>query len=222
MLSKININTRIIIICLTSLIWIFLYKLVLIDLDEIFPKAREIAELTFGLLSSVIASCIFYYIVVYLERKRMSKILFPSLNKRLKVFGIEAHMIKSELFKLNNKQYKNEKLLAGDIMNLCHKIKLSSIPPEIFGNPSYQASNWYEYFEYFFQSDKFHSSQLYNYINYLTPDILKELDNLQLSHFQSALHHYKSNPNLNDLSGLGGPFWLYLESLEKISKAELK
>lgn len=221
MTLKLALNTRILLICVLSLIWIILYKFIFINIESIFPRAAEIAELVFNLLISTIASGIFYYIVVHLEQRRIAKTFYPSLNERLKTFGVGALIIKTHLFELNGKNYNNESLHAGDIMALSKNIKLSSQPPIIFGNPSYVASNWYDYFDYFFQSDKFLSNQLYTHINFLTPDILKELDSIQYSHFQRALNHYKNSTH-DELSGLGGPFWLYLTALEKLGKKEFE
>lgn len=218
-----RIDKRVLIICGLSLIWILVYKIMFVDLSAIFYKATEVGEITFTLLSSVIASSIFYYFVVYLDNRKVAKILYPSINERLKTFGVGLFIIKNDLYRNIKGQSVPDKLPnLDDFREICDGIILTSKPPIIMGNPSYQFDTWFEYFNYFFNSDNFISKQLYSHISYLTPEILKELDEIQYSVFQRSLDVYKQNRRYDKLSGNSGPFWSYLKTLEKLSEIKLK
>lgn len=220
-LLKTSINQRIFGICLICISWILLYKLLFLDIGSIFPKAYEIGEITFNMFCSVIASGIFYYIVVYLENKRVAKILYPTINDRLKTFGVGVFLIVNDLYDLKGQKYSDKIPEMEDFCLICDGIVLTSKPPIIRGNPSYEFDNWFEYFNYFFNSDKYISNLLYSHSSYLTPEILKELDALQYSVFQRSLDVYRLNKRCNTLAGNSRPFWLYLKTLEKLSEMQL-
>ncbi|MBF9252648.1 hypothetical protein I2I11_05035 [Pontibacter sp. 172403-2] len=221
-IDKTTLNQRVLLACIICLIWILLYKLLFIDIDNIFPNADRVGEITFNLFCSVIASGIFYYVVVHLENRRIAKILYPSINDRLKTFGVGLFFIKKDLYQRKGLAIPDKMPKLEDFAPICDNIILTTKPPEIIGNPSFTPNDWFEYFEYYFQSDKFLSKQLYTHISFLTPDILKELDEIQYSRFQRALDVYRINKRYNELSGMSGPFWLYLSTLDKLSSTELK
>jgi hypothetical protein len=200
-----------------SLLWIFLYKLYFMRQNSIFPKAQEIGEITFALLSSVIASSIFYFFVVYLEQKRISKIIDPIIHRRLKSFGVSVRLIKDDLYKLKKLPVPHKIPEREDFRIVCDDILLTQKAQEIRGNPSYTPNNRFEYFDYFFQSDRYISNLLYAQINYLSPELIAILDDIQYSDFQRALDTYKFNRRYNKLSGVSGPLWGYLKNLEKLA-----
>jgi hypothetical protein len=56
----------------------------------------------------------------------------------------------------------------------------------------------------------------------LTPEILKELDEIQYSVFQRSLDVYRLNKRYDKLAGTSGPLYMYLKTLERLSSFELK
>ena len=222
-IKKTSLNKRVLLTCSVCFLWILLYKLILLDINSCFQKASEIGEITYYLFCSVIASGIFYYVVVYLENRRVAKTLCPSINSRLHTFGVGLFIIKKDLYKLLKGLEIPDKIPELESFRpICDNIILTSKPPEISGNPSYIPNDWFEYFDYFFQSDKFLSNQLYSHISYLTPEILKELDEIQYSVFQRSLDVYRLNKRYDKLAGTSGPLYMYLKTLERLSSFELK
>ncbi len=215
-IPKVTLNKRIVILCLTSLTWIILYKFIFLGKEELFPKASETAEITFNLLSSVIASGIFYYFVVYLEQRRIAKIINPTLKRRIQTLGVGLLLIKNDIYKIKGLTPPEEIPELEMFKQDCEGIILSSSAPEISGNPSFYPTNWFEYFDYFFQSDKFLSMQLYAHVGFLTPNILRLLDEIQYSDFQRTLDMYRTHHYSDKLSDTAGPFWLYLNNLKEL------
>jgi hypothetical protein len=133
------------------------------------------------------------------------------------------YFIKNDLYNLKGQKKIPDKIPDYDtFVLLCQGIDLYSKPPEIIGNPSFVPSNWFEYFDYYFQADSALLNIVYRYVNYLSPALLKELDEIDYSQFQRALDVYRINKRYNFLDGTAGPFWHYLKSLEKMSSLVLK
>lgn len=219
------VNSVVLCIAVSSIIWIFAYKLILVDIPPLFYKAQEVGEIFFNLLSSVVASCIFYYFVVYLEQRRIAREMYPVLRERLKTFNVNIFNVMLGMHNLKGIPPSFDLPTREKLLQLSQGIKLSSRPPEIFGNPPTYTDNWFEYFAYLFQSDNYISSLLYAHVNFLPSKIVAKLDEIQFSPFQRALKHYQETKYSDNLSDLINPFHYYLQCLDdlaKMAESELK
>lgn len=215
-----TLNKRVLIIFVTSIAWIITYKLYLIDKNEIFPKAHEIAEITFNLLSSVVASCIFYYFVVYIEQRRVAKVLYPNLINRLHVFGTSRSILLMALCEAKGIAL-TIPTTSEQVSKLFSGIKLRSKPPVVHGYHGAPFNNWFQLFEYFFYSDKITANQIYTFAPVVPANILQLLDQISYSYLELALHQYANEPlelYSNDLGGVSNLVFHYLDTLRKLSE----
>jgi hypothetical protein len=211
-------NTIVSSVAVFSLIWIFAYKLFFTKQISIFNGATEVGEIFFNLLSSVVASCIFYFFVVYLEQRRIAREVYPALRGRLNTFKINIFNI---MLGMHNRKGMTPALDLPSrerLLELCEGITLSSRPPQIFGNPPIDTNNWFEYFDYMFHSDNYISNLLYAQVSFLPSKIISKLDEIQYSPFQRALTHYRETKYSDSLSNLINPFLHYLKCLDDLAK----
>jgi hypothetical protein len=215
-----TLNKRVLLIFIISFVWIITYKLYLIDIKEIFPKAHDIAEIVFNLLSSVIASCIFYYFAVYIEQRRVAKILHPNLINRLRVFGTSRYVLLMALCEAKGIAI-TVPTTSEQVSELFSSINLRSKPPIVHNYHGAPFNNWFELFDYFFNSDKITANQIYTFAANVPASILQLLDELSYSYLELALHQYANEPLApysNDLKGVSNLLFHYLDTLRKISE----
>lgn len=211
-----NLDFIVLIISIFSLIWVIFYKIFFLQIDEIFYKAFEVSEIVYNIISSIIASGIFYYFVVYLDKKRKQKIIDEITLKKLQSIRVGLFIIQQNVFPILGFTFNQRIPELNEFMNKCKGIKLSSQSPQI-PNAPIKLNNWYEYFGYFFQSDRINSKALYDHFIYLDIELVKLLDEIQYSPFERALDNFRHSAITDDISGAPGPFWTYLNSLEKIA-----
>lgn len=166
-MRKIKLDIIVLIISILSLIWTILYKTVFLHKEELFIYANDFGEIVYGILSSIIASGIFYYFVVYLDRNRKGKIVNTIVKHKLSSISVGLFIIKEHVFPHFGLKYDDEIPELEDFNKICKGIDLREKAPNI-PNTSNQPITWYEYFYVFFQSDKYNSNLLYQHIMYLS------------------------------------------------------
>lgn len=218
---KNNLDKLVFAISFISLIWISLYKIIFLAKNELFPYASDIGDIFYSILSSVVASGIFYYFVVYLDRRRKEKIIHKIVQKKLGSIAVGLFIIKKDVFPIFGLTYKDEIPEFDEFVRICRGLNLRDKAPNI-PNTTEEPIIWYDYFNYFFQSDRYNSQLLYEHIIYLDIELVELLDEIQYSDFQRALDSFRTNEYTHEIAGTPGPFWNYLKSLEKISKYSTK
>lgn len=186
-------------------------------MDKIFSGATEIGEISFGLLGSIVASSIFYFFVVYLHERRTKKIIDPIIAGRLRTFHTSSYLLKKGLYELKGLPIPQRLPAMEEFGEICDGITLHDPAPLISGTTPFQPGNWYEYFQYFFDSDRYTSRLLYDQVIFLTPEIVKLLDDIQYSDFQRALDMYKTHEQFDQLSGTANPCWSYLKRIQDLA-----
>ena len=217
--KKLPLSTQVLIVSIISLMWIIIYKTILMENEEIFPKAYEIGEIMYGLTASIVASSIFYYIVVYRPAKDRLLKVKPYIERRVGRFNIDNIIIVNDIYKY--KGLKVPKSLPEnweDFRTVCDGILLTSKPPIIYGNPSYQAKDWFEYFEYYIAIEDNNKRMLYNYWEDVPIEVKTLIEELQTNTFHSGLNLYKNTGYSNRLYDLAGPLWNHLNILAKLPK----
>jgi hypothetical protein len=215
-MKRIKLDTIVFVVTILSLIWVILYKTIFLRNEELCSYANDFGEIFYGILSSIIASGIFYYFVVYLDRKRKEKIVNEIVKHKLGSISVGLFIIKQHVFPLFGLKYDDKIPELDDFIKICKGIDLRTTAPNI-PNTTNHLITWYEYFNFFFQSDNYNSKLLYQHIIYLDIELVELLDNIQYSNFQRALVSFRENGYTHDISGAPGPFWTYLKNLEAIS-----
>lgn len=214
-MKKLKLDTIVLIISIVSLIWVILYKTIFLYKEELFNYANAFGEIIYGILSSVIASGIFYYFVVYLDRNRKEKIVNEIVKNKLSSIAVGLGIIKQQVFPYFGLKFDDKIPDIEEFMKICKGIDLRTNAPNI-PNTSNQPINWYQYFNVFFQSDNYNTKLLYQHIMYLDIELVELLDKIQYTYFQRGLDSFRENGYTNDISGASGPFWAYLKDLEAI------
>ena len=147
-----TIHTTVAVVSILSFIWVIIYKLVLLSCDAIFQGAQEIGEISFGLLSSLVASGIFYFFVVYLPEIRTKKIVDPIISRRLGTFGTSLFLLKKGIYEYKGLTIPEKIPTMEEFSEICKGITLHEPAPIIPGNPAFQPRDWYQFFQYFFDS----------------------------------------------------------------------
>ena len=216
MLKKYNLDFIVLLLSLISLIWVTLYKFIFLNINEFFPFSYELSEITYNVFNSIIASGIFYYFVVYLDRKRKEKIFNNIILNRLQSIRVGYFFIQKDVFPIFGLSIEDDLPEFEKFSEICKGLNLNEQAP-IIPNAIHTPINWYQYFDYFFQSDQINIKNLYDHIDYLEIDLIKLLDEIKYSHFQRALDSFRRTGITNEISGAPGPFWMYLKTLENIS-----
>ncbi len=218
--TKLPLSSQVLVVTIISLTWIVIYKTILLDIEEFFPKAFEIGEIMYGLAASIIASSIFYYIVVYRPAKERFLKVKPYIAKRVDRFKLDSILILSDIFKFQGLTVpKSLPEKWKDFRKVCNGILLTSTPPIIHANPSYQPKDWFEYFEYYITIEDSNKRMLYSYWEDIPIDVKTLIEELQTNTFHSGLNLYKQTGYSNKLYDLAEPLWNHLNILNKLPKA---
>lgn len=216
-IKKLKIEAVILIVSVVSFIWIVFYRLLFIKYEAQFEFLYELGKIFFGIFASIVASGIFYFFVVYLENKRNQKIINKIIRTKLKSISAGLLIIKKDVFPMLGLNFSDDIPNLDDFVKICKGVDLRTKAPNI-PNTNEKPITWYEYFSFFFQSNRHNSDRLYAHIIYLDIELMKLLDKIQYSYFERALDSFFENGYTNDISGAPGPFWNYLKDLENISE----
>jgi hypothetical protein len=221
-----SLSEQVLSISLFCLIWIFLYKAIFLNIKELFPFAAVLGDIIYSVSSSIIASGIFYYFVVYRPLKHKHNLMKDLLGRILPQFNLHYILIKQDLYKSKGLPVP-ERLPENheDFIKVCEGINLNSKPPLIFGNPTYTPANWFEYFAiYFAKQDSIIDATKY-YWEEIPIELKIALQDIQITNIHAALASYELNKFSDKLSDLGGPLWVYLNLLngvDEIYKLKMK
>ncbi|WP_205502225.1 hypothetical protein [Rufibacter psychrotolerans] len=201
---------------LVSLVFVFLYKFVLVDINELFLGAFQIGEILYNIVLSVIASVIFYIVVVYLEKRRQIRIVKPIIESKTKSLNLGCFFILKGICDFKGLPLFAEMPSQSELRNLCEGISLRGRCPMIFNNPPYNPENWFDFFGFYFNSEKLNIEVLHKHMPYLNPELLTILDEISLNNLHRAIHLYMQEPEYDDMSNLSGPLWNHLNLLRLV------
>ncbi len=210
-------SSPVLIIGLISLIWIILYKTVFLEIESVFPKAFELGEIFYGLTGSIVASSIFYYIVVYRPAKQHLDKIKKTIISRIGRFELDQKIIMSDIY--TYKKMEVPKSLPEnweDFREVCNGILLTDHAPIISNNPPFQPENWFEYFDYFFQLESVNKMMLLYYWDTIPIEVKILIEEIQTNTFHSGLNSYKELCYSNKLYDIAGPLWNHLSLLSKL------
>ena len=214
---KLSLSQQVLIVSTISFIWIIIYKLLFLDMAELFPKAHEISEILYGLSASIVASSIFYYIVVYRSAKQKLDKVRKHIFERVCRFELDKIMILKDIYSLKGLKIPKEiPERWEDFRDVCDGIILTDKAPIIFGNPSYKPKDWFEYFEYYFIFENSNKEMLKDYWDDVPIEVKTLLEELQTNTFQSGIRTYKLPGYSKKLYDLAGPLWNHLRILSTL------
>ena len=211
-------TTIVVSVTIVSFLWILLYKLWFLKIKEFFSGASVLGEIFYNIFLSVIASAVFYFIVVYLPERRKKLTIDRVVSRRIGKLNLDYRLIKQDLYQLKNKKIPEDlPTNFNEIVRLCDGILLTDKSPHIHNNPEFHPANWFEYFEYYFALENHNIEHLNRYWEEIPSEVKVLIDELESGPLKSALEMYKTTGYSNSLSDLGGPIWVHLDTLRKIN-----
>jgi|GEM_PF-4117706 len=218
-------NNLVRILFVLSLCYTLLYRLVFINVDELFPYAFELGEITYYTALAIFASCIFYYFIVYLKENSDKKKIRQLVNMRLEQIEMMKGIIFKDIASCSKIQDKNQEFPKSfeDLKVILAHMKLTNKPPIYFtGSQKLEVKDWYSYFECNFHYDKHNVEILQKHITFLNPTTIQALHDLSSCDFIRAIHQYDHEQRTNDYAvkfeNLAAPLFDYLTKLGKFKK----
>lgn len=135
---------------------------------------------------------------------------------RLRTFYTSSFLLKDAFFGYKNLTIPERIPDHEKFTKICNGIILSQPAPKIKGAQFTQPNNWFELFQIFFDNDEALIKTLLLYFTYLPPKVIRLLDNIQYGYFQRGLDEYRILKTHDELSGISGPFWDYLKTIEEL------
>lgn len=211
-----SINKIVALITVLGLIWVIVYRFWLINIPPMFSKAFEAGDLFYQLANATIASGVFFFLVVYIEQRRIKNLISPIIKNRLINFAISESLIRRILFRALNGDVENFYCTIEEMKKGFDKIKLTDQPPNHPETPQFK--DWYELFDFFFIKDQARIKGLYELVQYLDPVIISKLEEINYSSFELSLDAIGRGdyPDYR-VSGVDGPLEMYLKSCHSIA-----
>lgn len=199
-----------------SAIYSILYQIVFLQIKEIFPYANEFGIIAFNLSLALIASTIFYFIVIHLnEYDNKRKAISIVSNKVQRLINIEKR-ITEEISKKSQAQLSREDYSKEIFEKLLSNITAEDIAPSLFFADKKEI-NWLEFLFYFVNDTQIIIKEIYQFMPYSELDLLIILDEIEnckyvefFKIFQKATFTY---PNL---SVIGGFYLSYTKLISKL------
>lgn len=187
--------------------------------EEVLPGAYEIGIVIEGLLASIIASYIFYIIVVHLKEQSDKAVLGPYLSQHSKRIVGECRRQLNDISKASNLALDLNSLDEESIKLAFSRIAPYSQAPLIIGDPGSHA-NWFQYFIFHNTRSQEDIRKLFAQLPFLKAQHIKLISDIDdCPHFWSvkAMEFIRrvSNP---DLTAWAGPFYSYCASCRKLDE----
>ena len=223
--KKVIFENLLLIICSILLLYSIIYQIYLVKIEEFVEFGYELGIVSYNLSLSIIASGIFYFLVVYIPEKRKKRKVRQVINMRFEQIESQCMFTFRDI-----KKYSPQKELVtefpknvGDFRLLCNNMKLNSKPPDYWaGTAMVPLNNWYEYFKYNFKYDDKNLDELYKYSDYLEPETMQLMHDLSSHTFRSAINQYHSSyqteKSAREFDSLSHVLFDYLNTLSKFKK----
>lgn len=213
------------IITITLLIYVILYQLYLIKIIEIVDWGYEIGVVTYNLSLSIIASGVFYYLVVYIPEKRKKKKVRQVINYHFEQIEINCFLTYTAIKNISGIENApaNFPENIDEFRSICKDMLLTSRPPDYFAvSALVPLNNWFEYFKYNFKYEDKNLEELYKFSNYLEPDTMQLMHDLSSHTFRSVIYQYHSQYETHDYAtkfdSLSHILHYYLKTLLKFKQ----
>jgi len=193
---------------LSASIMLLLKIFIFNSIPEIFNGAHELGAIFEGILGSVIASYVFYLIVVHIKEINDKRIIYPHIIKwaRLVVGDCKSQLDAFE--KQSNIKLPFQSLTEDQINQAFKKINPKSNAPLVFSLNNY--ANWIQYFDYNKNRSKKFLAKIMSQLIFLEANLVSLITKIDdCSHFSvvESLIHYPFNNQ--DMSAFSNTFFEY-------------
>jgi hypothetical protein len=197
---------------------ILVLKIVLLNnLHELFNGAYEIGVVIEGLLASIIASYVFYLIVVHLKEQSDRAVLYPFISKHSKRVVAECSTQLSDISKASNTELSLDAISKESLQSALSAIAPHSQAPLILGQSGAHA-DWFQYFHFHNLRSKDSIRKLFDQLPFLQAvhiSLLSDIDDC--SHFAAMEVMQGIKMKNPDLSMIADIFYDYCISCRTLA-----
>jgi hypothetical protein len=169
-----------------------------------------------GLLASVLASYIFYILVVHLKEWRDKTLLYPYVTNWAKAIVVACTVQLDEIGKVGNVELNFSSLTKQQLEDAMKLINPQSNAPLILGTTY---ANWYQYFKFHRNTSKQRISELLSQLPYLDTSIVPLLIDINdCSHFSIIDVLDGTQLHTDHLSTFSNTFYSYYQACSKLEK----
>lgn len=213
-----SINLVITLVFIISVTYSICYQIEFLSIPELFPNAYELGIIAFNLSLAIIASSIFYFIVIHINEYNNKQKAISIVRKKIqKLINIETTVTKACIEKTNYELQK-ENYSKENFKKLLREIKSTDVAPQLFFSGK-EKNTWFEYLFYFVNDSQVIVKEIYQFMPYLELDLLVILNELEDSEYFSFFKLFKkrtfSYPNLSVIASYYHKYTILISRLEK-------
>lgn len=203
----------------SALILLLIKVLVLDDVQPLFPKAFELGQVGERLLASILASYVFYLIVIHAKEYYNRRTIYPYvLRQSSRVVG-DCEGILSEISKASGVLVSLAEVNRTNLTTAFEKIVPASQAPLILGlTQPLKYANWIEYFSFHRSRSKQSLRRIFAHLIFLDAqlvNLISAIDDCSYFHYLESIERLPVGGK--DLTHLTSIFVQYCEQCRSLS-----
>jgi hypothetical protein len=205
-------------LALFSLVLLLVKILALNRFPELFKGAQELGALLESILASVVASYVFYLMLVHLKERSDRTVVRPYVNKHSRRVVADCEMQLSELGKAAAIELALVSTTLIETSTAFAKIPMSTPAPLVL-TPDLRKAKWLEYFSYFSQRSRASIARVLTQLPYIEARLVSLLTSIDdCPHFNS-MDLLKGVPITDGtLAGFASSFYKYCEACRALDQ----
>ena len=199
----------------SALILLVLKIFVFNNIAEIFNGAHELGVILEGVLGSVLASYIFYLIVVHVKEVHDKRVIYPHIVKWAQIVVSDSKNQLSAFEKASAIELSFSSLTEETVEKALKLINPRDNAPLVFSLNNY--ANWFQYFEYYRNRSKMYISKIMSQLIFLDAKLVSLITNIDdSSHFSTVELFVHRPPGNQDLSAWASSFYEYCQFCKEL------
>ncbi len=186
-------------------------------MSELFSGAAILGEIFYNLSLAILASAIFYFVVIHLKDFYDKRDVFKIVSNRLNGFINIRNRIQMEIVAKNNLPFDNKNISEDLIKEIFSKINPSDNSPVVIF-PTKGKHTWLDFLILFSNKSLDLIKDTYQFMPYLDKALLNLLYKIESSNFIVNLKSFDSTPNYEyaDLTPFAKSFYNYSKIIDEL------
>ena len=186
-------------------------------IDEIFIGASMLGEIFYNLFLAIMASTIFYFVVIHLKEYYDKKDVFIIIYHRAKAFVNIRNRIQTEILGKNNIVIKNQDISEDLIIELFSKINPTDISPNVI-YPKAEEHTWLDFLILFSNKTLYVIKDTYQLMPYLDSKLLMYIYKIETSPYIVNIKSFDGTGiyQCPDLSAFAKPYYHYSQIVDEL------
>lgn len=205
------------IICI---VFIFIYKLYLIDIKEIFNNASRVGDIFYNLSLAYSASFIFYFITIYIKEQRDKKIYYKLVSLKIKNIVDNTKDFVSLAANHINYKLKNEYPTNEDIEEIFTNTNSNDETNVYYIKDSeFVCFTYVQYLRKQITSNKELIQSMYTKMQFLDSEFVELLSKIENNPVSTCINMYTNAPLCNpNLYVIGLKYYSYMQLIKELEK----